>query len=150
MTPIFAAADKNKQAGLTLLELLMALALLGLFAAAAASGLRMDAAHVDVKLASERLLADLKQARRAAETSGAPVRIAFGPDHYAVAALDLDRPLPRGVDIAVTPGAADASDIDEIAFGPGLRFASYRIAVSKGSRRASIVIDPLTHRITLQ
>ena len=129
MTPIFAAADKKKQAGLTLLELLMALALLGLFAAAAASGLRMDAAHVDVKLASERLLADLKQARRATETSGAPV---------------------RGVDIAVTPGAADASDVDEIAFGPGLRFASYRIAVSKGSRRASIVIDPLTHRITLQ
>lgn len=150
MTPIFAAANKKRQTGLTLLEILIALALTGLLAAAAASGMRMDAARLDVKIASQQLLADLRQARRIAEADGASVRLVFTPDHYAISGLDLNRPLPRGVEVAIEPEAASGADSREIIFGPGLQFTSYRIALSKGRHRASIIIDPLTHRIALQ
>ena len=150
MTPIFAADNKKRQAGLTLLELLIALALTGLLAAAAASGMRTDAARLDVKIASEQLLADLKQARRTAEADSAPVRLVFTPDRYIISKLDLDRPLPRGVEVAIEPDAASDADSREIIFGPGLQLTSYRIALSKGRHQTSIVIDPLTHRIAPQ
>ena len=150
MTRIFAAGNRERQRGVTLLELLIALALVALLASVAVGGVRASAPHLHVKLTSEPLLADLRRAREEADITGAPVRIVFTVGGYDVEALELERAVPAGVRIAIDGGVVDENDSREIAFQPGFAPRGYSIVVWKHERRAEITVDPITRRVSLR
>lgn len=148
MTRIFAADRRQGQRGLTLLELLIALALAALVAGLAAGGLRASSPQMHVKLTAEQLFADLKRARGEADITGAPVSIVFDGDGYGVEALRIERTVPAGVEISVDGGGKSGSH--EIIFRPGFAARGRHIVIQKLERRSEIVIDPITRRISLK
>ena len=150
MTPTFAAVDRNRQLGLTLLELLVALALAALLASAAAGGLRASFPQLHVRLASEQLVADLKRARVEADILGAPVPVVFNEAGYGVEALDLERALPPGVRIAIDDAIVEAEESRELFLHPGFAANGHRIVLWKSDRRAEIAVDPITGRVMLR
>ncbi len=139
------SGDAHNQRGLTLFELLIALALISLMAVMASGGIRSASPHLAVRLASEQLLADIKRARLEADAANTAVTITIADAGYAISAIAIDRDLPRGVAIDV----ADGNEAG-IIIGPGYWLKGYEIALSKGNAHATIIIEPITRRITLR
>ena len=151
MTPTFAADRRGTQKGLTLVELLVSLALLAALAAMAAGAMRASSPRLDVRGASERLIADIKRARLQTTVSQSePVSIMFYADGYSITALGLERPLPHGVTVSITTGVEGREQTDEIILGPSSRLTPYHIDISKNGSRSVIAIDAITRRVSLQ
>lgn len=150
MTRTFAVAEQGRQRGVTLFELLIALALVALLATIAIGGVRASSPHLHVKLTAEQLLADLKRAREEAVATGAPAHFTFYAGHYAVDTLDLERALPSGVRIVIDGVAVDANDPREISLDAGFAPRGHRIVIRKSTQEAEITIDPITRRTSLR
>lgn len=135
----------SHQRGLTLFELLIALALISLMALMASGGMRNASPRLAVKLASEQLLADIKRARLEADASNTAVTMAVTENQYAISALAITRALPRGVAVEIAGG----NDTD-ITIGPGYWLKGYDLTLSKGDAQSTIRIEPVTRRVTLQ
>lgn len=146
MMPTSADAKAHSyQRGLTLFELLIALALISLMALMATGGMRNASPRLAVKLASEQLLADIKRARLEADASSTPVTIAITENQYAISALSINRALPRGVAVEIA-----SSNETDITIGPGYWLKGYDVMLSKGNAQSTIRIEPVTRRVTLQ
>jgi len=150
MTRIFAAVDRKRQGGLTLLELLIALALVALIATMAAGGFGASFPQIHVRLASEQLVADLKRARVEAGILGVPVPVVFNEAGYGVEVLDLERVLPPGVRIAIDDAIVKVEEGRELFLYPGFAANGHRIVLWKAGRRAEITVDPITSRVMLR
>lgn len=150
MTRTFAVDKRECQRGVTLFELLIALALIALLTTAAVGGVRASSPHLHIKMASEQLLADLKRARGEAEITSKPVSVVFSNEQYDIEALNLQRIFPTGIQIAVNNNIVKDSDTQEIIFKPGFKPSSHSVVIWKSERRAEIIIDPITHRVSLR
>lgn len=138
----------RRQLGLTLFELLIALALISLMALLVSGGIGKSSPHFAVRLASEQMLADIKRARLEADASNAPVTIAISDAGYEIDALGLSRALPQGVVLVQPNGDKDAAE--DIIIGPGHWIKAYEVTLAKGDARSTISIEPVTRRVALQ
>ncbi len=75
-------ASSRAAAGFSLVELLVAVAVLGLLAALAVGGGQRSLARMRVETASRRLSVGLEQARQHAQSQGQPCALALGPDGW--------------------------------------------------------------------
>jgi prepilin-type N-terminal cleavage/methylation domain-containing protein len=84
------AISSRSDAGFTLLEMLVALAI-GAVAAGALAGLsRTVPPRLELTQAAERIAGDFSRARAEARRSGLAVEVRLSEDGYDIAALDLD------------------------------------------------------------
>ena len=138
------AANRRRAAGFTLLEVLIAVAILALASLAAAAFLNMRAPRLAVERTADQLLVDLKRARLRVETTGAPATVEFAPKGYVIAAAEAVRALPRGVSVTWN-GAQEGSFA--LSAGADLDAPIVEIVVAKNGARARIEVTRLTGRI---
>lgn len=137
--PLRGGARRDPERGASLLELLIALTLAAILAAAmvGAIGRRAPGAAE----AAQQVVAALREARAEATRRGAPVRVAFDPVLRRIGRDEPDQPLPEGVALAVESAAEtrDAKGRPAILFFPDGSSSGGVIALS-GDRGADFRI----------
>ena len=96
-----ATSSSNKaslQDGVSLVELLAALAILAAAVSLSAAGMGGGAERRALETAAYQLKDDLHRARLAARSSGDPVEVRYDREGYAIAVLDIDRHYPSGLE----------------------------------------------------
>ncbi len=79
----------GRDAGFTLFEMIVALAIGAVFAASLAGLSRTMSPRVELRATAERVAGDLERARLEARRTGAPVRVSVSHDGYDIPALSL-------------------------------------------------------------
>jgi prepilin-type N-terminal cleavage/methylation domain-containing protein len=145
---VIAADGPVVRRGVTLLELAIVLAVLGIVAGLAVPAF-VDIVPRDASTPADSLLGVLRAARRAAADSGRRVLLLVDPaSRRYVAELDgADAPLAEGT-VAVPPGTTMRADstIARFAFAPdGIALGADSMTVSgDGGRTALVTVDPWT------
>lgn len=136
------ARNRGAERGATLLETLIAVAILSLASGVAAGAIGAMSPRLIVDRAADQLIVDLKRARLAGETSGEPVAIVADAGGYGVRALDLQRRFRAGLS-----GKWNGADAARFEFTVGLSQQGALIELSKGKCAAIIEVAPISGRI---
>lgn len=139
-TPIFPRTNRG-EAGITLVELLVALAVMSLAAGMVFSAGARLLPGIELRQACDTLITDLKRARLEASLSGEPVVVAPTGDGYRIEAIGIERVLPSGTRIDWPAETA------RIQFMPDWGSTGGKIRIVKGKRVASIFVDPLLGQV---
>lgn len=131
---------RARQKGVTLIELLIALSVLSMSALIAASAMNAGLPQSAVNQAAELLVSDLKRARLDAQKTGEDAVIKISPDSYELAGGEVRHP-GRGVTLET-----DAAQ-REIAFSRSFAHQGGAVTVTKGGRRAVIIVHPITGKV---
>lgn len=129
-----------RQRGVTLVELLIALSVLSMSALIAASAMNAGLPQHAVNQAAELLVSDLKRARLDAGKTGEDRIIRISADSYELAGGEVRHP-GRGVTLET-----DAAQ-REIAFSRSFAHQGGAVTVTKGDRRAVIIVHPITGKV---
>lgn len=153
--------------GFTLVELLVAAAIIALLAAVAAIPASVDSAEADLDLAEIEVRDAFTTAQALAYSLGVPHGVSFDPQHerFAVVAQDgqaVQDPLthgayeidfrhvaqPRGVTIeAVDFGPTGTAGILD---GQGVPVAGGSLVLAKGAATRTLVLDPATGKLSAE
>ena len=133
------SAPNNRQAGFTLIEVIVAMAILGLVLAAL--GLRgpIRSERLDATAAARELAGSLQLARSRAIAQNRTVAVVLGAGSYS---LDGEAPRPLR-------GAVAASDRGAVAFAGNGSSSGGAIVLRAGSRQQAVRVDWLTGRVTV-
>lgn len=131
------------EAGMTLVETLVALAVLSLATGVAAGAVGALSPRLAVERAADQLIVDLKRARLEAETTGAPINIDINAHGYGISALQIGRIHQSDLTVRWNDGNTDL-----FAFNPGFDQSGSDITISKGKYSAKIEIAPISGKIT--
>jgi len=137
------ARNRSAEAGLTLVETLIAVAILSLATGVAGGVIGALSPRLVVERAVDQLLVDLKRARLEAETAGTPVVLRIEPDGYVVNALKLERKFQSGISVHW-----ENDELNAFAFNPGFAQLGSAITLTKGRYAAEVSIAPVSGRIT--
>ncbi|MEJ1968866.1 MAG: GspH/FimT family pseudopilin [Rhizomicrobium sp.] len=137
---------KSAQAGFTLTELLVVLAIIGLLVVAAPALLKAALPGTQALAAARSLADDLRMARGMAVSRGTTVTVRFDPQRqtYLQSALHGTRVLPNHVIFAFDSPAPHA-----IAFRADGSSTGGVVLVGSGPQRHRVAADWLTGRITV-
>jgi general secretion pathway protein H len=140
------AACANARRGFTVLELLVALAVLLLASAAVTASLRPPGAGAALRTASAETMALLRAARGLAIVSNESATVVFDASARTIGHGGRTLTLPDAVSLAVT--GADAERRSEYVIGirflPSGRATGGRITLAAGGRSEAIVVNWLT------
>jgi type II secretion system protein H len=137
------AISSRSDAGFTLLEMLVALAI-GAMATGALAGLtRTVSPRLELTQAAEQIAADFTRARAEARRSGRAVEIRLSEDGYDIAVLDLERAWP-----VVLVSQPDRLVFQPVA-GADMDLASSLVLEHRGAR-AAIEIAAISGRVHVQ
>ena len=142
-----------QDAGGALIEVVVALAILGGVAGAVAVARRPDADRARLHEATELLASDLRQARSLAMTSGSPagVRLQLGSNHYVMLPAGKVRQLPpqQLLSVATSDDGVLRTGAVDVAFTPlGLSIGAV-IHIESGSRIQGVQVEPLSGRVAI-
>jgi len=132
----------NHQRGVTLFELLIVLAIIALMTTITSANIRGASAQNVVKAAAQKLRADLIRARTKAHATNSSIRIKLNDTGYEIPALNINRVLPRKMQVIHDGG-------DVIIIGSGSWLRGYKIQLKQRNTTASISIAPLTREIEI-
>lgn len=154
---------RSARSGLTLIELLMVLVIIGLWAQVAAPRVAEGLARQRAAAAAERIARDLDLARRIAVTTSAGVRVVFDTNlnRYTLTPSANTLPQAQGstVELAQEPYGAELTRVnflshtsggssDTVVFdGYGFTAYSGTALVSVGNAVRSVVLDGTTGRV---
>jgi general secretion pathway protein H len=129
----------RRQAGFTLLEVIVVMAILGLVLGLAGLYGPMRSARLDLDVAARDLAGSLQLARSRAIAQNRPVTVTLDATSYS-----LDGAPPRP--LAATVAAADRRSI---AFAPHGGSAGGAVVLQAGDRRAAVQVEWLTGRVSI-
>ncbi|MCP2671231.1 GspH/FimT family pseudopilin [Maricaulaceae bacterium EIL42A08] len=142
------SASKPADAGLTLLEMLAALAITAIvtsFVALSLAGSR-DARTLDQ--AASRLAGDLRAARTEALRSGRALALVASPAGYTIEGLTIERRWPSSVDANWMTAGTTLSPREPFVFSPErLTQAGLRVEIQREGVVRQIRVDAITGRI---
>lgn len=140
--PTSARNKQQRQQGLTLFELLVALSILSLSVLVSANAFRAFSPRIAVDQAAEQLVADLKRARLHARQTGERVAISPTETGYEISSLQLTRTLRNDL---VASWRSDAEGV--VAFTQRFANLGGRVEIRKGNRRAVVLVHPITGKV---
>jgi Tfp pilus assembly protein PilE len=150
------------RAGLTLVDLVIALLVLGVMSAVAAPRFAQMLGRYRVESAAGRVRADLEYARQQARTHGQSRTIVFDPKTHVYELADMDHPDRPGakyvVNLSESPGGVS---LESATFGggnsPNVTFDLYgradgsgTVVLSAGAWQRSVRVDGTTGRVTIE
>lgn len=141
-------------AGFTVLELMIALAIIGLIYALAVPVFPRLVAGTRLKAVANEVMHDLRAARSAAIAQGRPIRLTVDADHAAYALDGQPRSLPWGCRLSMAPAVdtlrllpTDAGAA--LAFFPDGSASGGTLRIAQGDRALRVTVDWLTGRSAL-
>jgi general secretion pathway protein H len=143
----------RSSAGMTLLELIIALALIAVLAVSAAPMLGKGMGTIDQRAAAQRVTATLKHARNVAVSQRIEAAVTFNIKTLVVTAPDVaPYTLPKGVALDITTIEKEKVDDDTagIRFYPDGGSTGGRVTLKKGDRTLRIDVDWLTGRVKVE
>jgi general secretion pathway protein H len=148
-----ASDGRNREAGFTLLELIVALAIAALiFAVVIPSSLHRNA-HVAVQRAARDVAEALRTTRGRAVFDNKPVRLMVDTDHatYRVEGARRLESLPAGMRVEIVTAAeeTEGTALGAIRFYPDGSSSGGRIVLTLGQSRMDVAIDWLTGGVAL-
>ncbi len=145
MAPI--RPSRTGEAGFTLVELLVVLAIIGLLVAAIPILLQSALPGTRSRAAARALAGDLRAARGNAVAGGGATSVRFDAAHqvYLIEPGDRRRTLPGGVPFVLVPGRAAA----EIGFAADGSSTGGAILVGQETRKHRVAVDWLTGRVSI-
>ncbi|MGF1447128.1 MAG: GspH/FimT family pseudopilin [Pikeienuella sp.] len=142
-------SDPHGAAGLTLLELLVVMALLGILMVASAGFLASGPPRLEAGVREVR--AALVETRAEALRRGRPMMLRIDNEAGHLLGPFGQRALPLGIGAQILPNAPPRpGDAPKIVFFPDGSASGGRIALSDGSERAVITVAWLTGAVTQQ
>jgi type II secretion system protein H len=141
-------ARRNRTRGFTLIEIMIALAIMVLLAASLPLLIQRATPTRRVVAASERLITELQLLRAQASASGRPIRIAMSSSGYRVVSGAGEKTvrLPSSMELR-SHGSGQERAIDEIALYPDGTTSGARIELIDSGRRAVVEVSVLTGRV---
>lgn len=142
----------GRQAGFTLLEVLVVVALLGLVASIVLQRGPVRSPAVDLRAAAGEVARTLRQARGRAVASNRVVQVRFDvPGHAYAMDGDGRKPLPAALSIRVTSVAlgTQPGSLPSIGFAPDGSSSGGRIAFGLGPRAVDVAVEWLTGRVVV-
>lgn len=141
-TLTFARSNVDRQTGLTLVELLLALSIMSLGVWVSAGAFKTLSPRIHVEQAAQQIINDLKSARLRAVETNELVNVIQTEQGYAIEALSLERSLRDDLEVTW-----DTASLTGVSFSNNFANPGARIEVRKQKRRAVILIHPITSRI---
>ena len=137
-------ASRSREAGFTLFEMMVALAIGAVFTAGLAGLSRTISPRVELRATAERVAGDFERARLQARRTGAPVTIALTPTGYVIDALDLSGDWGEAVFTLV-----ESQGEDGVLIIPAEPFgaAPALITLRRGDLSARITLAPASGRV---
>lgn len=147
-------AGRTSQAGFTLLELLVVLAIVAFVSAIAMPSFQRMAPRVEARAVAQTLAADLRRLRSEALLRGQETRLIVdaAAHRYVAEPAPGVRSLPAGIELAyVSPlsGKTSRAD-DQLRFRPDGSSTGGRLDLRRDGRVWHIDVDWLTGRVSLQ
>jgi general secretion pathway protein H len=130
----------TRQAGFTLIEMLVVLVVIGLIAGLVIARGPQRSAGLDLRAATEAVTQELRRARTVAIAENREVSVAFDPAAHGVRAA--------GAALRVLPGAV-AFAAATVRFAPDGSAAGGPIALAAAGRRVVIAVSWLTGRVSV-
>lgn len=134
--------EQSAERGVTLLEMLITLTIVLLSVGVVGAGVSARAPQLVVDRAADALVVDLKRARLAAQTSGAPVIVSAGARGYEIPTLSIDRAFPEGL-----AARWNGEEKFQILIGSGLDQQAAAIVLRKGRAQSRVEVAPVSGRI---
>jgi general secretion pathway protein H len=142
---------RARQAGFTLIEMIVVLAVLGFMLAIVVSRGPQRSARLELDGAARELATALRAGRATAIARDRPVLVAIDPDAHAYRVGDAaPRPLPKDFPLALknAVGATPAGP-GGISFQPDGSSSGGRVEIGQGARRVLVGVDWLTGRVSV-
>lgn len=137
-------AKPAHQAGFTLLEMMVALAIGAVFAAGIASLSRVMSPRVEFRADIERIAADFEQARMMARREGRAIIVLLADSHYEIEALEIE-------------GSLEGFNVETRGFGSelilqpnGFSDATRTLILSRDDFQAHVRIGAVSGRVQMQ
>lgn len=140
-------ARRDREGGFTLIELVLALAILSLLAALALPSVRPGGGALAMRIKATEIAALLKADRNAAMTSGRTVvtQIDLGERRVAAGASDSAVALPAQMPLRVAPAG-----LDGFRFSRDGRSSGGRIELGARSGGVTVSVNPLTAAVAVE
>ena len=135
--------NRRRGRGFTLVEMLVALAILSIASLIAASAINAHSPRLMVDSAANALVIDLKRARLEAGMRGAPIEIQGAANGYRSSKIGLDQSFPRGVTALWNGKTAGI-----LVISSGLRQKGGEVVIEKAGASARIDVEAFTGRIS--
>ena len=143
MTMLISSKDRRFQAGLSLFEMLLVLAIIAFVTASLSGNFLKISPQFVVNNTANHLVIDLKRARLEMLTTDTPISVSFSSDGYSIAALEITRAWPNAVSAEI-----NGQRQYEIVFAPDAQLHGYDVSISKGGSNVTIGVAPITRRIS--
>lgn len=161
-------AHRRLRNGFTLIELIIVTLIVGIMAAVIAPSYRDSLAHFRAEAAAQRIVSDLRYARRLAKTSAGEQSVEFAPDQnqYELPGVGHpDRPLDRyRVELSKTGYPASLASVDfdgnvDVTFdmygqpfsgSPLAPLTAGTVVVQSGMEQRAVVVNPTTGKASIQ
>ncbi len=137
------SSRNNHQTGVTLTELLVSLAILSFTVSISGVWLQKQLPGLAVRSATATLETDLKQARLRALTSGDEVQITHSETGYTIKELEIVRIFANGIEVKWNAPSP-------LIILPHTQPSGAQIIISKGQVNGSVMLHPLTGKISSQ
>jgi len=133
------SAAGDRQAGVTLLEALVVIAVVAMIAAIIAPNIETSLNLLSLRQSASVLQADLRVARATALRTGSKVTVKERPDGHGYDWIGGTRQLPQAISVSIS---------NPVTFMADGSLVPATISVSSGSRRIPVVINSTTGAVT--
>ncbi|MEL7485974.1 MAG: prepilin-type N-terminal cleavage/methylation domain-containing protein [Pseudomonadota bacterium] len=133
-----------QQRGLTLLEMIVALAIVSLATTIIANASISRSSRFVLSKTATEFAVDLRRSRQLARNANRAVVVSFYERGYYVRALDLEKSWPKGVEIETLQNPS------EITFSPSPTLDRHEFVLRVRDRTATVSVAPLTGEVLIR